>query len=92
MGGGDVCLLTDGEDICNRGTRLSSIVQLDNTLSYPYDYVFIDVGGRDAPVLRSAIGAADTILVPMILSAADSWAADDIFRIFDSLAELGVEP
>ena len=62
------------------------------TLSEPYDYVFIDVGGRDAPVLRSAIGAADTILVPMIPSAADSWAADDIFRIFDSLAELGVEP
>ena len=32
VGGGDVCLLTDGEDICNRGTRLSSIVQLDNAL------------------------------------------------------------
>ena len=62
------------------------------TLSEPYDYVFIDVGGRDAPVLRSAIGAADTILVPMIPSAADSWAADDIFRILISLAELGVEP
>ena len=62
------------------------------TMSEPYDYVFIDVGGRDAPVLRSAIGAADTILVPMIPSAADSWAAADIFRIFDSLAELGVEP
>ena len=30
VGGGDVCPLTDGEYICNRGTRLSSIDQLDN--------------------------------------------------------------
>ena len=28
----------------------------------------------------------------MIPSAADSWAADDIFSLFDSLAGLGVEP
>jgi len=62
------------------------------TLSEPYDYVFIDVGGRDAPVLRSAVGAADIILVPMIPSAADSWAADDIFAVFDSLTEFGAEP
>ena len=36
VGGGDVCLLTDGEDICNRGTRLSSIVQLDNARRHPH--------------------------------------------------------
>ena len=27
----------------------------------------IDVGGRDAPVFRSALVAADTILVPMVM-------------------------
>ena len=61
-------------------------------LSDPYDYIFIDVGGRDAPVLRSALGASNIILVPMIASAADSWAADDILEVLASLAEFGAQP
>ena len=54
-------------------------------LSEPYDLVFVDVGGRDAPVLRSALVAADTILIPMVPSAFDTWAATDIFAILDEL-------
>ena len=58
-------------------------------LSAPYDYVFIDVGGRDAPVFRSALVAADTILVPMVPSAFDTWAADDVFDVLDELSASG---
>ena len=54
-------------------------------LSAPYDFVFIDVGGRDAPVLRSAIGAADTVLVPMVPSAFDAWASEDIFGVIEEI-------
>lgn len=58
-------------------------------LSAPYDYVFIDVGGRDAPVFRSALVAADTILVPMVPSAFDTWAAHDVFDVLDELSAGG---
>ena len=58
-------------------------------LSAPYDYVFIDVGGRDAPVFRSALVAADTILVPMVPSAFDTWAVDDVFDVLDELSASG---
>lgn len=54
-------------------------------LSAPYDYVFIDVGGHDTPMLRSAIAAADVVVVPMVLSAFDAWASDDILDIIDGL-------
>ena len=55
-------------------------------LSEPYDYVFIDVGGRDAPVLRSALVSADTIVVPMLPGAFDAWASDDIFELLDEIS------
>ena len=58
-------------------------------LAEPYDYVFIDVGGRDAPVFRSALVSADTILVPMVPSAFDAWAADDVFDVLDELVAGG---
>jgi len=54
-------------------------------LADPYDLVFIDVGGRDAPVLRSALLSADTILIPMVPSAFDVWASADIFTVIDEL-------
>ena len=54
-------------------------------LAAGYDLVFIDVGGRDAPVLRSAIGAAETILVPVVPSAFDAWASEDIFDVVDEV-------
>ncbi len=60
-------------------------------LSQPYDHVFIDVGGRDAPVFRSALVAADTILVPMVPSVFDAWAAEDVFNVLDELSAGGGE-
>jgi chromosome partitioning protein len=46
-----------------------------------FDCVLVDVGGRDAPILRSAIAAVDTIVIPVVLSAFDTWASADIFDI-----------
>ena len=57
-------------------------------LSKPFDYVFIDVGGRDAPVFRSALVSADTILVPMVPSAFDTWAVADVFKVLDELSSV----
>ena len=54
-------------------------------LAASYEYVFIDVGGRDAPVFRSALVAADTILIPMVPSVFDAWAAEDVFSVIDEL-------
>jgi len=51
----------------------------------PYDRVLVDVGGRDAPILRSAIAAVDAVLVPVVLSAFDVWASADIFDIIDEI-------
>ena len=54
-------------------------------LATSYEYVFIDVGGRDAPVFRSALVAADTVLIPMVPSVFDAWAAEDVFNVIDEL-------
>jgi chromosome partitioning protein len=59
-------------------------------LSAPYHVVLIDVGGRDGPVLRSAIAAADTVLMPVIPSAFDAWSAENIFAIVAEI--MGAHP
>ncbi len=43
-------------------------------LAVGFDYIFIDAGGRDSPVVRSAIAAADRILVPITPTASAVWA------------------
>ncbi|HJO03644.1 MAG TPA: AAA family ATPase [Acidobacteriota bacterium] len=55
-------------------------------LAERFDYVLIDVGGRDAPVFRSALVAADTILIPMVPSVFDAWASEDVFNVLSELS------
>lgn len=55
-------------------------------LGADYDLVMIDVGGRDSATFRSALVAADTILIPLGPSAADVWATEDVFDLLDELA------
>ncbi len=55
-------------------------------VSRPYDYVFIDVGGRDSLVFRSALVASRTILIPMVPSTFDTWASDDVFEVISELS------
>ena len=50
-----------------------------------YDLVVIDIGGRDNAAFRSALVAADQLLVPLGPSAADVWATEDVFQILDEL-------
>ena len=55
-------------------------------LAEGYDLVVVDAGDRDNPALRTALLAADTILVPSAPSAFDTWAAEDMLSILRELA------
>jgi len=46
-----------------------------------YDLVFVDVGGRDGDVFRSAIMSCDLLLIPVLPSQYDIWAAEDTIRV-----------
>ena len=46
-----------------------------------YDYVIIDTPPRIADVTRSAILAADVVLIPVSPSAFDNWASDSTTEI-----------
>ncbi len=54
-------------------------------LSEPYDLAFLDTGGRETTTFRSALTAADLILVPVIPSAYDIWASEDVFTVIDEV-------
>ena len=58
-------------------------------LAEPFDLVYIDAGGRDSPVFRSALLAADRVLVPLVPSAFDAWASDTLFAVLDELSLSG---
>jgi chromosome partitioning protein len=45
------------------------------------DFIIIDSGGRDTTTFRSAIMAADILLIPCLPSAVDFWAASDVVAI-----------
>lgn len=48
-----------------------------------FDYVIVDVGGRDSSVFRSAILAASNgiLLIPVLPSIYDVWATEDTLKI-----------
>jgi len=46
-----------------------------------FDYVVVDVGGRDSEILRSAFLAADLIIIPVLASTYDIWTAQDTIKI-----------
>ncbi len=50
-----------------------------------YDLVLIDVGGRDSATFRSALVAADEVLIPLGPGAADLWASQDVFAMLDEV-------
>lgn len=55
-------------------------------LSEPYDLVLIDTGARETKTFRSALMAADFVLVPVTPSAYDIWASEDVFTVIDELS------
>lgn len=46
-----------------------------------YDLVIIDAGGRDSKSFRSAVSAADTLIIPILPSPYDVWATHDTIEI-----------
>lgn len=48
-----------------------------------YDHVFIDGPPRVAELARSAIMAADVVLIPVQPSPYDIWSADEVVRLID---------
>lgn len=51
-----------------------------------YDLILIDVGGRDSATFRSALVAANEVLIPLGPGAADLWASQDVFAMLDEVA------
>ncbi len=54
--------------------------------SFNADYVIIDAGGRDSEVYRSAIYAADMLLIPVGASPYDIWSTEDTLKLYRELA------
>jgi chromosome partitioning protein len=49
-----------------------------------YDLILIDAGGRDNPAFRSAVTAADWLLIPVLPSGYDIWAAQNTISILEA--------
>ena len=52
-------------------------------VGFHFDLIIIDCGGRDSSVFRSAILAADKLIIPILPSVFDIWAAQDTIEIFN---------
>ena len=46
-----------------------------------YGLILIDAGGRESAVFRSAIVACDALLIPVLPSQYDLWAANDTIKL-----------
>lgn len=55
------------------------------------DLILIDVGGRDSTVFRSAIAAADLLIIPVLPSVYDIWAAGDTLELLQEARSFNVE-
>ncbi len=51
-----------------------------------YELVLLDAGGRDSATFRSALVAADLVVVPVTPSAYDVWASEGVFKMLDEVA------
>lgn len=54
--------------------------------SKDYTNIVIDVGGGDTDAFRSAIYAADILLIPVLPSSFDLWSTEDTFKVFSELS------
>ena len=52
-------------------------------IGYGYDHIVIDGPPRDTDLARSAIMAADVVLIPIQPSPYDIWAADEVVKLID---------
>ena len=52
-------------------------------LEQRYGFLIVDAGGRDSAELRTALGIADILLMPLQPSQADVWATEDIMQVLE---------
>lgn len=50
---------------------------------FDHDVKVIDAGGRDSKTFRSAIMAADLLVIPCLPSSVDFWAAEDVIEVLN---------
>jgi len=50
-----------------------------------FDYMIIDAGGRDNAIFRSAVAACNLLLLPVLPSQFDVWAAEDAIAVFKEI-------
>ncbi len=50
-----------------------------------FDHIIIDAGGRDNAIFRSAIAACNLLLLPVLPSQFDVWAAEDAITVFKEI-------
>lgn len=56
---------------------ITSTLHRDLSAFQSFDFIIVDVGGRDTGVFRSALLAADIAIIPVLPSQYDIWAATD---------------
>ena len=52
-------------------------------LEQRYGFLIVDAGGRDSAELRTAMGIADILLMPLQPSQADVWVTEDIVQVLE---------
>ena len=50
---------------------------------FNFEHVFIDSGGRDSVLFRSAMAASDKVVIPVIPGQFDIWALEDTFKVLE---------
>jgi len=50
-----------------------------------FDYIIVDAGGRDNAIFRSAVAACNLLLLPVLPSQFDVWAAEDAIAVFKEI-------
>ena len=50
-----------------------------------YHLIVVDAGGRDSKVFRSAVAAADLLIIPVLPSVYDVWAASDTIDVLKEI-------
>lgn len=50
-----------------------------------FDYIIVDAGGRDNAIFRSAVAACNLLLLPVLPSQFDVWAAEDAVSVFKEI-------
>ncbi len=66
-----------------QAVQISTATIHKDLFQFKHDLKIIDAGGRDTKTFRSAILAADILIIPCLPSSVDFWAASDVLEILN---------